>query len=118
MTKKNTVSPGADERSDSAAAFVAEPEREEGTGGSGPDELAEYLGEGFVSSATGGEDGEDGDDVLHADLDFDALGDLDEGLVLDAGSEDGGMSAPGRDAEMSRSSIRNESASPMVRRRR
>jgi hypothetical protein len=115
MTKKNTVSTGADARSDSADAFIAEPEREEGPGGSQPDELAEYLGEGFVSSATGGEDG---DDASRADLDFDALDDIDEGLVLGAGSDDDGMSAPGQDAERSRSPIRNDGASPMVRRRR
>ncbi len=114
MTKKNTVSTGADARSDNADAFIAEPEREEEPGDSQPDELAEYLGEGFVSSATGGEE----DDVSRADLDFDALGDIDEGLVLGAGSDDEGMSAPGHDAERSRSPIRHDRASPMIRRRR
>lgn len=53
-------------RSDGANAFIAEP-------GSGPvpDDLAEYLGENFVSSATGGEDS---DEELHEDVNVEELG--------------------------------------------
>jgi hypothetical protein len=56
MKKKNTM------RSDRANAFVAEPETGEGPP---PDDLAEFLGENFLQSATGGEDS---DEVLHEEL--------------------------------------------------
>jgi hypothetical protein len=56
------------ERSDGANAFVPEPSAEEGPV---PDDLAEYLGETFVASATGGDDG---GEVLQEDLIAEELG--------------------------------------------
>ena len=44
-------------RSDGANAFIAEPGTQNGPV---PDDLAEYLGESFVSSATGAEDADQG----------------------------------------------------------
>jgi hypothetical protein len=55
-------------RSDRANAFVTEPETGQGPP---PDDLAEFLGENFLSSVTGGEDG---DEVLHEDLQVGELG--------------------------------------------
>jgi len=61
--KRRTV-----ERSDTADAFVPEPD-----GRSGPvaDDLAEYLGEIFVATATGGDDG---GGVLQEDVVLEELG--------------------------------------------
>jgi hypothetical protein len=53
-------------RSDRANAFIAEPGTRDGPVS---DDLAEYLGENFVSSATGAEDAEDAEDVLQDGLD-------------------------------------------------
>ena len=55
-------------RSDRANAFVTEPETGQGPP---PDDLAEFLGENFISSVTGGDDG---DEVLHEDLQVAELG--------------------------------------------
>jgi hypothetical protein len=58
-------------RSDKADAFIAEP----GTrNGPAPDELAEYLGEHFVASATGAQDAEDAEDSVLDDVVVEALG--------------------------------------------
>lgn len=56
------------ERSDAADAFVPDPE---GHHGPVPDDLAEYLGESFVSTATGGDDG---GEVLQEDIVVEELG--------------------------------------------
>jgi hypothetical protein len=54
-------------RSDGANAFIAEP----GTAnGPRPDDLAEYLGESFVASATGAEDP---DQIVEDDIDVEKL---------------------------------------------
>jgi hypothetical protein len=53
-------------RSDGANAFIAEPGTRDGPVS---DDLAEYLGESFVSSATGAEDAQDAEEVLQDGLD-------------------------------------------------
>ncbi len=55
-------------RSDGANAFIAEPGTQNGRLA---DDLSEYLGENFVSSATGGEDS---DEKLHDDPDVEEFG--------------------------------------------
>ena len=57
-----------EERHDRANAFLAEPETGQGPR---PDDLSEYLGENFLSAATGGDDG---DAALHDELNIDELG--------------------------------------------
>jgi hypothetical protein len=64
MSKKKRKPP---ERSDGANAFVPVPEQH---GGPLDDDLAEYLGETFLASATGGDDSGDAlqDDVVVEEL--------------------------------------------------
>lgn len=69
-------------RHDRANAFVAEPDTNEGPR---PDDLAEYLGESFIASATGGDDS---DATLHDEMDIDELGG--PFIETDAGVEMGG----------------------------
>ena len=79
------------ERSDRANAFVTEPETGQGPR---PDDLSEYLGENFVSSATGGDDG---DAALHDEPDIDELGgpfvETDEGVEF-AGDDEAEARTP------------------------
>jgi len=64
MSKRTKRQP---ERSDNANAFVPVPEQH---GGPVDDDLAEYLGENFLASATGGDDSGDAlqDDVVTEEL--------------------------------------------------
>jgi hypothetical protein len=82
-------------RSDRADAFIAEPGTQNGPA---PDELAEYLGEHFVSSATGAEDAEDAEDPVQDDIVFEALGgasgDTDESATFGGDLEEEAASKP------------------------
>ena len=64
-----------------------------------PDDLAEYLGENFLSSVTGGEDS---DEVLHEDLDVGELGgpfvETDEGVEFSADDEEEARTPAEREA--------------------
>ena len=64
MSKKKQKPP---ERSDGANAFISVPEQR---GGPVDDDLAEYLGETFIASATGSDDSNDAlqDDVVVEEL--------------------------------------------------
>lgn len=109
---KNKKRPAA--RSDAADAFVAEPERNDGPVA---DDLAEYLGESYLSSATGGEDS---DQALHDDLNIDELGgpfiETDAGVEV-APPEDG-EAVEAVETEAFPTAIRADRASPIVRHRR
>ena len=100
----------AEYRSDRADAFVAEPETKEGPV---PDDLAEYLGERFVSSATGSDDS---DANLQDEIDIEELGgpfiETDAGIEL-ALSNDG----DGAQAEAFPAAVRGDRVSPIVRHR-
>ena len=84
------------ERSDRANAFVTEPETGEGPR---PDDLSEYLGENFVSAATGGDDG---DAALHDEMDIDELGgpfiETDEAVEFAADDEEEARTPAEREA--------------------
>jgi hypothetical protein len=101
-------------RSDSANAFVAEPETNEGPV---PDDLAEYLGENFLSSATGGEDS---DEVLHSKLTIDELGGpfVETGGDVELAITDDAESArePG-EPEAFPTAVRSGRSSPIIRHR-
>ena len=103
-----------EERSDAANAFIAEPERSEGPV---PDDLAEYLGESFLSSATGGEDS---DEALHDDMTIDELGgpfiETDAGVEVAAPEDGEGVEAA--EPEAFPTAIRADRPSPIVRHRR
>jgi hypothetical protein len=71
------------ERSDAADAFVPEPN---GQGGLVNDDLAEYLGEVFVATATGGDDGAG---ILQDDVVVEELGGA--FVETDAGDELGAI---------------------------
>jgi len=102
----------AEYRSDRANAFVAEPETKEGPV---PDDLAEYLGENFLSSATGGDDG---DATLHDEIDIDELGgpfiETDAGVELASSNDDGQDTA---EPEAFPTAVRADRVSPIVRHR-
>jgi hypothetical protein len=99
-------------RHDRANAFLAEPETNEGPA---PDDLAEYLGESFVSSATGGDDN---DAALHDEIDIDELGgpfiETDAGVEL-AGSRDG--EGEPAEPEPFPTALRSDRANPIIRHR-
>jgi hypothetical protein len=92
------------ERSDGADAFIAEPGTQNGPA---PDDLAEYLGESFVSSATGAEDADEG---LQADVNIEEFGGpFVETDAIDAGATFGsdphsdnpaGVAKPARDRSL------------------
>ena len=107
MKKRRSIT-----RHDRANAFVAEPETNEGPA---PDDLAEYLGESFLSSATGGDDS---DAALHDEIDIDELGgpfiETDAGVEL-AGSRDD-ASEPG-EPEPFPTALRGDRVNPIVRQR-
>lgn len=90
------------ERSDRANAFLAEPETGQGPR---PDDLSEYLGENFVSLATGGDDG---DAVLHDEMDIDELG----GPFIET---DGGVEFAADDEEEARAPAEREAFPTAVR---
>src|SRR5437868_11364237 len=90
------------DRSDRANAFVTEPETGQGPR---PDDLAEYLGENFVSAATGGDDG---DAALHDDMNIDELG----GPFIET---DEAVEFAGDDAEEARTPAEREAFPTAVR---
>ncbi len=100
----------AEDRSDRANAFIAEPETKQGPV---PDDLAEYLGESFLASATGGDGGET-DATMHDEMDIDELGgpfiETDAGVEL-ASSEE--PAAP----EAFPTALRADRVNPIVRHR-
>ncbi len=102
-----------DMRSDRANAFVADPETNEGPV---PDDLAEYLGESFVASATGGEDS---DAALHDEIDIDELGgpfiETDAGVEM-ASSRDSDGREPA-EPEAFPTALRSDRVNPIVRHR-
>lgn len=106
MKKKRSIT-----RHDRANAFVAEPETNQGPT---PDDLAKYLGESFLSSATGGDDS---DAALHDEIDIDELGgpfiETDAGVEL-AGGRDGDEAA---EAEPFPTALRSDRMNPIIRQR-
>lgn len=100
-------------RHDRANAFIAEPETKEGPA---PDDLAEYLGESFLSSATGGDDS---DAVLHDEMDIDELGgpfiETDAGVEM-ATSRDGDAREP-VEAEPFPTALRSDRMNSIIRQR-
>jgi len=100
-------------RHDGANAFLAEPETREGPA---PDDLAEYLGESFVASATGGDDS---DAALHDEIDIDELGgpfiETDAGVEL-ASSRDDDMREPA-EPEPFPTALRSDQPNPIIRQR-
>jgi len=90
------------ERHDRANAFLAEPETGQGPR---PDDLSEYLGENFLSSATGGDDG---DAALHDELNIDELG----GPFIET---DAGVEFAGDDEEEARTPAEREAFPTAVR---
>jgi len=99
-------------RHDRANAFVAEPETREGPP---PDDLAEYLGESFLSSATGGDDN---DAALHDEIDIDELGgpfiETDAGVEMAASRDDDAEPA---EAEAFPTVLRSDRMNPIIRQR-
>jgi hypothetical protein len=96
-------------RSDRANAFVVEPETGEGPT---PDDLAEYLGESFLASATGGEDSEE---ALQNEMNIDELGG--PFIETDAGVEMGADANEPGAAEAFPTALRGDRPSPTIRRR-
>lgn len=101
-----------DTRSDSANAFVADPETRQGPA---PDDLAEYLGESFLSSATGGDDS---DAALHDEIDIDELGgpfiETDAGVEMASSRDDDKEPAA---PEAFPTAVRSGRENPIVRHR-
>jgi len=108
MKKRRSIT-----RHDRANAFVAEPETNEGPA---PDDLAEYLGESFLASATGGDDS---DAALHDEMDIDELGgpfiETDAGVEL-APPRDGDAREPA-EPEPFPTALRSDRMNPIIRQR-
>ena len=107
MNKRRSIT-----RHDRANAFVAEPETNEGPP---PDDLAEYLGESFVSSATGGDDSAA---ALHDEIDIDELGgpfiETDAGVELASSKDDAQEPA---EPEPFPTALRSDRTNPIIRQR-